>query len=58
MHYLPVRRDCSNVDEAIRQFQDPILCEEITDRAYQIVEEHLTFSKLLDRFDSALRLIA
>lgn len=55
VHYIPVRRDYSNVDEAIRMFRDPALCDEICDRAYQLVNEQLTFAKLLDRFDAALR---
>lgn len=54
-HYIAVKRDYSNVDEAIRQFKDPVLCDEITDRAYQLVNEQLTFSSLLNRFDAALR---
>lgn len=57
VHYIRVRQNFSNVDEAIRQFQDPVLCGEITDRAYALVNEQLTFSKLLDNFDSSLRLI-
>ena len=55
VHYIPVKRDCSNVDEAIRKFQDPALCDEISERAYELVREQLTFPKLLDRFDAALR---
>jgi len=38
VHYIAVRRDYSNVDEAIRQFQDPDLCREMTERAYQLVD--------------------
>lgn len=54
-HYIPVRRDFSNIDEAIGLFRDPALADQISDRAYQLVNERLTFSKLLDQFDAALR---
>lgn len=57
VHYIRVRRDFSNVEEAIRMFQDPVLCGDISDRAQQVVIEQLTFSRLLDRFDEALRAI-
>lgn len=56
-HYIPVRPDFSNVDEAIRQFKDEAHCRAITERAYDLVNQHLTFAKLLDRFDEALRQI-
>lgn len=54
-HYIAVKRDFSNVDEAIRQFKDEALCRTITKRAYDLVNRELTFGKLLDRFDAALR---
>ena len=44
-HYIGVRHDYSNVDEAIRQVKDPALCDEITNRAYEIV----------NGFDASLR---
>lgn len=54
-HYIEVKRDYSNVDEAIRQLKDAALCDEIADRAFQLVSEQLTFSRLIDRFDASLR---
>ena len=56
-HYISIKRDYSNVDDAIRQFQDPARRAEVADRAYQLVSEELTFSRLLDRFDTVLRQI-
>lgn len=55
VHYIGVRHDYSNVDDAIRQFKDPQLSEEIADRAYRLVNEQLTFDRLLDRFHATLR---
>jgi len=55
IHYIPVRRDYSNVDEAIRMFRDSVLCDQISDQAYQLVNERLSFPRLLDQFDTALR---
>lgn len=54
-HYIEIKRDYSNVDEAIRQFKDAALCEEISDRAFRLVSEQLTFPRLVDRFDASLR---
>ena len=57
VHYLPVKHDYSNLDEVIRQFKNPGLCDEICDRAFDMVRERLAFPVLLNRFDAALRLI-
>lgn len=57
VHYIEVKRDYSNVDDAIRQLKDAALCDEISDRAFQLVSEQLTFPRLVDRFDASLRLM-
>lgn len=54
-HYIPVKRNYSNVDEAIRQFGDPDLSEAIASKAFAVVNEQLTFARLVDRFDASLR---
>lgn len=55
IHYIPVKRDFSNVDEAILKFQDVSFSEAITECAFRLVNEQLTFTRLLDQFDAALR---
>jgi hypothetical protein len=34
-HYIPVKRDFSNLDEALEQAADPELLQELTERAYE-----------------------
>ena len=54
IHYIPLRRDLSNVDEAVAKLRDDAFRREIVDNAYLLVHEQLTFPRLLDRFHAAL----
>lgn len=49
-HYIPLKKDFSNADEAIRKFRDPALCAALTARAHQVALEQLTYERLIDRF--------
>ena len=49
VHYIPLKKDFSNADEAIRKFRDPALCEELTGRAHRVATEQLTYRTLIDR---------
>ena len=55
VHYIPVSKNFSNLEEALLQFRDAAACGEITRRAREMALDQLTYSKLLDRFDAALR---
>jgi hypothetical protein len=55
VHYIPLRQDLSNVDDALAKFADGDLRRRITDNAFDMARERLTFSRLLDRFEDALR---
>lgn len=55
VHYIPLRCDLSNVDEAVAKFRDDAFRREIVDNAYRVAHEQMTFPRLLDRFSSALR---
>ena len=43
-HYIPVKRDLSNVDEAVREFKDEGLRREITERTYEYVMSSHTYA--------------
>jgi hypothetical protein len=53
-HYIALRRDLSNVDEAVVQFRDERLCERLTDAAYVVAREQLTYARLVGRFQEAV----
>lgn len=54
VHYIPLRKDFSNIDEVMQKFRDDAYCQQLVDRAYALVQEELTYTKLLDRFYRAL----
>lgn len=54
IHYIPLRKDFSNVDEAVARFRDVANRERIAQNAYDLARSELTFEKLLDRFHAEL----
>ncbi len=54
VHYIPLRPDLSNVDEAVAKLRDDAFRRMIVDNAYRLAHEQLTFPRLLDRFHAAL----
>jgi spore maturation protein CgeB len=42
-HYIPVRSDLSDIDEAVRALQDQSLCREIADRTYELAMSSHTY---------------
>jgi hypothetical protein len=53
-HYIPLKKDFSNADEAMRKFKDVAFRQYIVERAYEFVREHLTYERLIDRFRAAV----
>jgi len=53
-HYIPLEKDFSNADEAIRKFRDLSFSSRLVDNAYSMVLESLTYPKLIDRLRAAL----
>lgn len=53
-HYIPLRRDLSNADEALEQLGDTARCEELVARAHEVATTELTYDALLTRFHEAL----
>ncbi len=54
VHYIPVRKDLRNVDEAIEKFRDAGFRRTVADNAFRVAREELTFDALLGRFSVAL----
>jgi hypothetical protein len=54
VHYIPIRRDFSNLGEAIEKFRDESTRDRVRENAFQVARE-LTYPKLIDRFHDALR---
>jgi hypothetical protein len=54
VHYIPLKKDFSNADEAIGKFRDAAFRETIVENAYQLARSELTYDRLIDRFHDAL----
>lgn len=54
VHYIPLKKDFSNVDEAIGKFRDCTYAERIAGNAYDLVTREFTYERLLTRFREAL----
>jgi hypothetical protein len=53
VHYIPLRKDFSNVAEALAKFRDLSYVRSIRENAVAVAQE-LTYGKLIDRFYDAL----
>lgn len=53
-HYIPVRKDFSNLDEALEKFADCDYCERITTAAYEVAVSELTYERLISSFAESL----
>ncbi len=54
VHYIPLKKDFSNVDEALRKFRDRAFAETIADNAQRLALEEFTYERLIGRFADAL----
>ena len=55
VHYIPLRKDFTNVDEVIMKLRDTSYCERLTAAAYDAVLTEFTYSALIAKFYRALR---
>jgi glycosyl transferase family 1 len=53
-HYIPLKKDFSNAEEAVTKFKDPAFRARIAQNAYALVRQELTYDTLLKRFHAAL----
>lgn len=54
-HYIPLRKDFSNIEEVVRKFRDDAYCESLVDKAYDVVMSELTYDRLIEKFSAELR---
>jgi hypothetical protein len=50
IHYIPLSKDFSNADDAVRKLRDPAFCGRLAENAYQVAVDALTYPKLISRF--------
>jgi hypothetical protein len=53
-HYIPLKKDFSNADEAVAKFRDAATRDRIARNALQVAREELTYERLLGRFETAI----
>ena len=53
-HYIPLKKDFSNVDEALRKFRDEAYCRRVTGNAYELAMTELRYDRLIDVFADTL----
>jgi len=56
VHYIPLKKDFSNVDEVLDWFRDPELRRTLTENAYRdlIASEQYSYARLVESFDAVL----
>ena len=54
VHYIPLKKDFSNVEEVLRKFRDDAFTEEVADNALRLVNEQFTYEHLIGGFADAL----
>ena len=54
-HYIPLKKDFSNIEEVVRKFRDDTYCEGLVDKAYDVVMSELTYDRLIEKLSSELR---
>jgi hypothetical protein len=53
-HYIPLKKDFSNADEAVAKFRDPGFRGRIAANALALARDQLTYAALIGRFRAAL----
>lgn len=54
-HYIPLRKDFSNVDEVVEKFRDEAFCRKLADNAYEVAHRKLRYEVLVERFRQDLQ---
>ncbi len=54
VHYIPLEKDFSNVDEAVRKLRDDAYCARVVDAAYDVAMSELTYGHLTTKFADLL----
>jgi hypothetical protein len=56
VHYIPLRKDFSNLDEVLERFKDTLCRRELTENAHRdlIASDRFGYQRLVDGFDRVL----
>lgn len=54
VHYIPLKKDFSNIDDVMGKFRDAEYCRRVVENAYEVAVSELTYPKLIDKFHTAL----
>jgi hypothetical protein len=46
-HYIGLRKDLTDVDEAVRKFRDRVFCRQLADTAYELARREFTYDRLV-----------
>jgi hypothetical protein len=57
IHYIPLRKDFANAEEAVSKFRDEYYCSRLTKAAFEVAMSELTYAALINKFYRALRRI-
>ena len=55
VHYIPLKKDFSDADQAIRKFRDVDFRTRVAEHAYDLVREQFTYDRLIDRLYAAVQ---
>jgi hypothetical protein len=53
-HYVALRKDFSNLDDALERLEDRAEIARMTEAAFEVARSELTYERLIDRFHDAL----
>jgi len=54
-HYIPLKKDFSNIEDVVEKYRDLGYRKRLVDKAYDVVMSELTYGRLTEKFSSALR---
>lgn len=57
VHYIPLKKDFSNIDDVMQKFKDDDYCRRTTENAYELVMSKLTYERLIEKFSIHLESI-
>jgi len=57
VHYIPLKKDFSNITEVLKRFRDPALRAALTDNAYRdlVASGRHSYATFVEQFDQTLR---
>lgn len=55
VHFIPLRKDFSNIDEAVDKLKDSEFCSRLTEAAFDVAMSKLTYKALIEKFHKTLQ---